>query len=143
MNAPFRLTPTMRSRKLLALDFIRQFWAKHNYSPSFSEIGAALGDIPNSSVLAIVRRLHAEQLIDYRGGGRSIVLPCARSEALRVLLEAGYTIVVGAQTLTPPQGHGRTNEILSAEPELVHIPDIAGGVDQDDDDNYRRRGAVG
>ena len=136
MNAPLRLTPTMRSRKLIALDFIKQFWAKHNHSPSFSEIGAALGDISNSTVLKIVKRLAAEQLIEYRGGERSIVLPCARSEALRLLLEAGYTIGVGSQMILPPHGSAGTNPTLPMMPELDHIPYQHGG-DQHDDSGER------
>lgn len=43
MGAPLRLTPTMCSRKLQALGFIRAYLARHAVSPSLSEIGAGVG----------------------------------------------------------------------------------------------------
>ena len=43
MGAPHRLTPTMASRKLLALDFIKGYFPKWGASPSLREIANALG----------------------------------------------------------------------------------------------------
>jgi len=140
MNAPLRLTPT--NRKLIALEFIRQFWAKWNASPSLQEIGNALNTTP-SHARRYVLKLAEEQLIEYRPRSpRGITLPSRHSEALRDLLAAGYTVIVGAQQIVPPNGmpirHGHgTNYALTLVPELVHIPDLQGGDQHDETDSGR------
>lgn len=127
MGAPLRLKPTMRSRKLLALEFICEYWAEHNYSPSFGEIGAALGHISNSRVNAIVRKLADEQLIGHRPGvPRSITLPSSREEALRVLRAEGWPSHELIARIVRDADVG-TKATLPLVPELDHVPDLDDG----------------
>lgn len=71
----YRQTPISRSRHVLALDFIRQFFVEHGSSPSFSEIGSAL-IVSDKHVGRIICELAADGLIAHtKGKPRSIVLP--------------------------------------------------------------------
>lgn len=131
MDRPLSLKPTMRSRKLLALEFIRAFWAERDCSPTLSEIGAALGHVPNSSVSAIVRRLAREGLIGHRPGVyRGITLPSRRDEALRILRAEGLPAHELIARIAPGADSG-TNAALPLVPELDHVPDQDGGDRQD------------
>ena len=124
----------MSSRKLLALQFIQDYWARRGCSPSFGEIGAALGGISNSRVSGIVRSLAAEGRIGFRPGApKSITLPSSREEALRILRAEGWSIDQAIARLAPPAG---TDATLLMPPELDHIPYRHGG-DQHDDNGGR------
>lgn len=90
IDQPLRLTPLARSRRILALEFIRRYFRQFGCSPSFGEIAAAL-DIPQPRVGAIVRELVRQGAITHTAGQRrSIVLPMPldNQSDTDVLLEA-------------------------------------------------------
>jgi hypothetical protein len=59
---PLKLTATMASRKLQALDFIKTYWSRWGGSPSLGEIAAELG-VSNKRAHQLVEQLEREGLI--------------------------------------------------------------------------------
>lgn len=131
MGVPFRLTPTMVSRKLLVLRFIYDYWAENGGSPSFGEIAAAL-DTNTSRVADAVHSLAAEQRIILLPGARGIRLPDV-DEAIRRLRAAGYVVNEDARFAHPQTAAVRVmNTGLPLIPALDHIPAPGGGMADDD-----------
>jgi SOS-response transcriptional repressor LexA len=80
MASTFRVSAQMRSRKIAALDFIKQYFARWGCSPSHSEIGAALG-ATRQRARELVEALARERLIlVVPGQTRGIRLPDRRDE---------------------------------------------------------------
>lgn len=74
MGEPLRLTPTMCSRKLQALGFIKRYLADWGGSPSLNEVAAELG-VSRQRVNQLIRQLAREGLIAHtRGVPRSLRL---------------------------------------------------------------------
>lgn len=74
VTPPLRTSSTMSSRKLLALQFIRNYWAANSGSPSLLEIAAGL-DISKQHAHRYRRQLTAEGYITHvPGQPRSIRL---------------------------------------------------------------------
>lgn len=79
------------------MDFIRRFFIEHGCSPSFSEIGSALG-MSAQHVGRIVRELTADGLIGFTPGEpRSITIPeimndLATDQILLELLRRGWVV---------------------------------------------------
>lgn len=97
MNVPARLAPTMVSRKLLVLNFVKTYWARHGASPSYGEIGEGVG-CNRSRVKDAVRKLVAEgRLLQTPGQARSLRLPpgeavISEADALLALRAAGWRV---------------------------------------------------
>lgn len=81
--AALRLTPTMRSRKLQALDVIKRYFATWGGSPSLSEVAAELG-VSRQRVNQLIHRLERDGLIAHtRGVPRSLrLVPIGTNDAL-------------------------------------------------------------
>jgi SOS-response transcriptional repressor LexA len=62
-----RLKPTMRSRKLQALDFIKRYYAEWGHSPSLAEIGAELG-VTKQRVSSLIAQLSIDRQIEVTSG---------------------------------------------------------------------------
>jgi SOS-response transcriptional repressor LexA len=74
MDTRRRLTPTMRSRKLQALDFIKRYFAQWGQSPSLDEIAGALG-VSKQRAAELVHQLSLDlQIRRVRGKTRGITL---------------------------------------------------------------------
>lgn len=87
-----RLSPTMASRKLQVLAFIRLFYREHGIGPSLSEIAAAIGSNRTRAQDAI-RKLAREGRVHHRPGQPRGVVPVEmRDEALRLLRAEGWTV---------------------------------------------------
>jgi len=112
MGAPpaTRLTPEMRSRKLVALDFIRRYFAKWGASPSYEEVAAGLG-VSKQRAGEIIHQLAVDQMIRrVAGKRRGIALidradEISEAEALVILARQGWTIG-DAAALTKNGLHG-------------------------------------
>ena len=116
------LSPTMVSRKLLALGFIKEYIGEHEVGPSYGEIAAGIGIGNNrEGVRKLVLRLAEQGLIIKRPGHRGISLPGTRDEALRRLQDDGWTVCEISQRLTPPDV---TNPPLPLLAQLDDIPDV-------------------
>lgn len=111
-----RLTATMRSRKLQALDFIKRYFAMFGHSPSYDEIAAALG-VSKQRAAELVARLSAEAQIERVAGKvRSIGLPgrgaeLSEADVLLRLKELGWAIAGDARTVTAPLTEKRLTEL--------------------------------
>lgn len=87
-----RLTPTMVSRKLQLLDFIRAFYAAHGVGPTITEMANAL-DCVRSRVQEAVRKLEREQLVNRQPGKTRGITPISgHEEAIRQLQAIGYVV---------------------------------------------------
>lgn len=92
MNDIPRLSPTMASRKLQVLAFIRAYHARHGVGPSLSEIAAAV-DTNKSRVQDAIRKLEREGRVHREAGKARGVRPAeSHEEALRILQAEGWTI---------------------------------------------------
>ncbi len=132
MAEPFRITRTMRSRKLAALDFIKGYFARWGHSPSHSEIGAAL-NVSRQRARELVEQLSDEQQIrKVAGKARGIRLvetaeEMSIADAVLRLRQAGIHVLhdlnvtaeiasaVSAPLSYPP---------LSVPSELDYLPDV-------------------
>lgn len=137
MASQHRLSPTMVSRKLQALRFIRDYIGQWGKSPSYGEIAAELGT-NRVRVHAIVRQLVADgDILHAHGERRGISLAAphgsiCEAEALQLLRRRGYLIngdLVGVEGLCSV-----TKARLPGRPALVHLPDIEVGEFRDDGD---------
>lgn len=152
----YRPSAIVRSRRVLALDFIRRFFIVHGSSPSFGEIASAL-DVPRQRAAAIVRHLADGGEIGWtRGLARSITLPrrlasFATDELLLELQDRGYfaelrPVVEPIATLAVTAlVQGVSNQELHLIDQIDHL-DISTAGDGDDGDGgsrYRRGGKPG
>lgn len=133
MNAPFRITRDMRSRKTAALDFIKAYWARWGRSPSQGEIAGHLG-VSRQRARELVQALSTERQIEVvKGKKGGITLP-DRSEMISVAdallrLQAEGYIVMGEE-----EGTGASLAVLgdrplsypplSMPPDLDYLPDV-------------------
>jgi hypothetical protein len=124
MGERARLTPTMRSRKLQALDFIKRYFAQWGESPTLSELAAELG-IGVKYAHELVGQLSRElQIKVVKGKKRGIVLidrgeQISEADVLLLLAQRGWTIKAGALTATPPLTKNGLPDLLF----LDHKPD--------------------
>lgn len=103
---PVDLLPTrlMTSRRLLALEAVRRHYSAYGCSPSFSELGTAIG-VPAQRVSAIVRDLvRTGQIGHTPGRPRSITLPdiatmLSTSQLLLLLQARGLLVQVMPATM--------------------------------------------
>lgn len=119
-----RLSPTSASRKLIALAFIKRYFAWFGQSPSHGEIAAAL-HINRTRARDIVRQLAADALIELKPGARGIVLidgpaPVSEGDALRLLADLGWKLNPGEFVIDGPV----PKTALPLPPALDHIPDV-------------------
>lgn len=97
-----RLTPTMVSRKLQLLDFIRAFYSAHGVGPTITEMANAV-QCARSRVQDAVRKLEREQLINRQPGKPRGITPISgHEEAIRQLEAVGYIVNPGRQELLAP-----------------------------------------
>jgi SOS-response transcriptional repressor LexA len=116
-----RLKPTMRSRKLQALDFIKRYFVEWGHSPSLDEIGAAL-DVSKQRASALVEQLSLDKQIHVvKGKRRGIELldrgeQLSEADMLLRLKAMGFTVNPVAKIY----GHPLTETGLPALPFLDH-----------------------
>ena len=102
-----RLSPTMTSRKLQALAFIRHFYARWGQSPTLGEIAAAL-KISRKRAHELVGQLATEKMVEVVAGKpRGIRLletgeELSEAEILVRLSAMGWTIGDGDHVIQPP-----------------------------------------
>ena len=134
-DQPLRLTPAMSSRKLLALAFIKEYFAEHAIGPSRREIGNALR-ISQQHASGLVKALAAEGRIYHRPGAtRSIVPLDATAEAVRLLRQAGWKVDDDVMRVAQPDLPLST---LMGEAVLDYIPDPEVGSGDDWSDELGR-----
>ena len=121
MADPPRLSPTMVSRKLLILDFIRRYIAEWRQGPSLGEIAADQG-ISRPNVLKHVRTLTREGELVRRPGPRGIALPDRQQVAKEQLRADGWIVDDDALRAVPASALRVTDWQLHLIPELSHIP---------------------
>jgi SOS-response transcriptional repressor LexA len=140
MGEPLRLTPTMSSRKVQALDFIKRYFAEWGRSPSLGEIGAALG-VSRQRAHELVAQLKSEAYIRNTAGqrrGLRLVDPkqeMSVADALLVLSEAGWKVFNDVQFVALPLGEMAEPLTFPELPEVAdldHIPPIEFGAGRDD-----------
>lgn len=106
MGEPIRLTPQRRSRKLIALDFIKRYFAEYDGSPSLSEIAAAL-NVSRQRANELVHQLSDEHKIRHRPGKpRGIELieqdgAHSQAEALLTLRALGWKVLNDSRIIEP------------------------------------------
>lgn len=138
MGAIDRLSPTMRSRKLQALTFIKGYFAEWGHSPSLDELGAAIG-VSKQHAHDILRQLANDQMIRRVAGKRRGIELIDRAEELGegdVLLrlaKLGWRIRHDDKTVAAPAGDLTKIGLIDA-PVLDHDPGIETGVGFDDED---------
>lgn len=119
-----RLSPTMSSRKLIALDFIKRYFARWGHSPTLGEIGAAL-DVSPKRAHDLVHQLATEKMIEHVAGkARGIRLiekaeELCEADVLARLNRLGWTIGDGNRVIAPPAGEG-------GEPDELALPLLTG-----------------
>lgn len=97
----------MSSRKLLALDFIKRYFAQWGNSPTLGELAAAL-DVSTKRAHDLVHQLAQEQMIRrISGKTRGIELvdrgeELSEADVLVRLAKLGWTIGAGNQVVQPP-----------------------------------------
>lgn len=126
-GARSRLSPTMRSRKLQALDFIKRYFAQWGVAPSLSEIGAALG-VSRQHASDLVHQLSIDKQIRHIAGkARGISLPdpkeqISEADALRALARQGWTINARPPAARDGEDASLTKFGLLGLPYLDHDP---------------------
>jgi hypothetical protein len=97
----------MSSRKLLALKFIKEYFAEFGYSPSFGELAAELG-VSKKRAHDLVHQLAQQHMIEHETGKTRGIRLVERGEELSeadVLLRLqamGWTIGRGDYVVFPP-----------------------------------------
>ena len=114
MEDRYRLSPTMVSRKLIALAFIRDYIERTGGSPSLGEIAAAIGTDDRKLAQKAVRALAGDGHIIRQPGPRGITLPGRVADAVRELRKAGYVVDEHILHLDRPGGSSVTT--------LWHLP---------------------
>lgn len=103
MGHPGRISPTMNSRKLQALDFIKRYFAEWGHSPSLDEIGAHLG-VSKQRASELVHQLCVDKSIEITAGRRRGIRLVDRGEEISEadllvrLRERGWRIVAGTRS---------------------------------------------
>lgn len=112
-----RLSPTMSSRKLQALDFVKRYFAQWGQSPTLSELGAELG-ISSKRAHDLVHQLAREEMIEHITGKPRGIRLLDRSEELSeadvlvMLSRLGFTIGKEGLVVQPPRhGNGPVQEL--------------------------------
>lgn len=104
---PPRLTPTMSSRKLLALRFIKTYFARWGHSPTLGELSAELR-VSRKRAYDLVHQLADDQMIEVMSGKtRGIRLidrgeELSEADVLARLVQMGWTIGKDNQVIVPP-----------------------------------------
>jgi hypothetical protein len=102
-----RLTRTMSSRKLLAHDFIKRYFASWGQSPTLGELAAELG-VSNKRAYDLVHQLADERMLEVTAGKTRGIRLIDRTEELSEadvlvrLARSGWTIAAGGNVLQPP-----------------------------------------
>lgn len=117
MGEEYRLTSTMVSSKLLVLGFVRNYITAHHASPSYGEIEAGTG-IMRQQVWRIVRKLVQEGKLTKARGERGLGLPDRISEAVQLLIAAGFTVDADIERIRLP---GVTIREIPASPPTPHM----------------------
>ncbi|HXH52556.1 MAG TPA: hypothetical protein VNH53_03880 [Sphingomicrobium sp.] len=131
----------MSSRKLLALDFIKRYFAQWGCSPTLGELAAELG-VSNKRAHDLVHALAQAQMIEHAAGQTRGIRLINKSEELSetdVLLRlaaSGWTIAYGDKMLVPAEAASQPPAAVAAAlakaltekglpdlPELDHDPD--------------------
>ncbi|WP_185829152.1 LexA family protein [Sphingomonas ginkgonis] len=112
---PQRLSPTMSSRKLQALDWIKRYFARWGHSPTQGELAAALG-ISGKRANDLVHALARDKMIEHVAGAARGIRLIERGEELSeadVLIRlaamgwtigAGGTLIQAAGVMQPDPG---------------------------------------
>lgn len=146
LEGPIRLTPTMSSRKLQLLGFIKRYYVEHGKSPSNREMVAYI-DVGRSHLRTILRQLERDGDIIYERGRhrgvrlKAVIDQLSTTDALLLLQERGFTIDPGKPlTLAFPV----PKPTLPIPPALDYVPDVESG-DGDDElaDGRAQRGGDG
>jgi hypothetical protein len=115
-----RLTPAMSSRKLIALRFIKTYFARWGHSPTLGELAAEL-DVSRKRAYDLVHQLADEQMIEVVAGKARGIRLISRGEELSEadivlrLVAMGWTVGHGEHVLIPP-------ESAVASPGVLHLP---------------------
>ncbi|HEY0116271.1 MAG TPA: hypothetical protein VGB54_11155 [Allosphingosinicella sp.] len=117
-----RLKPTMASRKLQALDFIKRYFAAYGDSPSLAEIGAELG-VSRQHASDLVHQLAVDQMIRHVAGKRRGIRLIDRKEEIS---EADALVILARQGWIVNDA-GLTKSGLPMLPELDHDPGSGSG----------------
>lgn len=137
-DQPLRLTPTMASRKLQALDFIARYIGRWGGSPSYDEIANELG-VSKTRARSLVRQLERDgHIVRERGGRRTIRLlegsdRASLADAMLELRRRGFVVDEDLFTISAPC----TNRPLPVLPPLRHIPGTESGDGDDQTDGGR------
>lgn len=141
-DQPLRLTPTMVSRKLQALDFITRYIGRWGGSPSYDEIANELG-VSKTRARTLVRQLTRDgHIVRERGAHRAIALAegsdrASVAAALQQLRRRGFVVDEDLFTVSAPC----TNPPLPELPPLQHIPGTETG-DGNEQTQTRERSAT-
>lgn len=124
-----RLSPTMSSRKLHALDFIKRYFARWSYSPTLGELAAHL-EVSTKRAHELVHQLAVEKMIEHIAGKtRGIRLidrgeELSEADVLLRLTNMGWTIGKDDRIIEPPieASFPLTEKGLHPLPYLDHVP---------------------
>jgi len=131
----------MSSRKLLALDCIKRYFAQWGYSPTLGEIAAEL-DVSPKRAHDLVHQLAVAEMIEHVSGKPRGIRLIERGEELSEadvlvrLSRMGWTVGIGSKVVHPPANEPGpaldlteallrtlTEKGLHELPELDHDPD--------------------
>lgn len=135
-SGPPRLSSTMSSRSLQALDFIKRYFSRWGHSPTLGELGAELG-VSTKRAYDIVHALSDKRMLEIEAGkARGIRLidrgaELSEADILLRLHDLGYTIAHGCKVIQAPGAEfgaavgsvvsqGLTDKGLHALPVLDH-----------------------
>lgn len=119
-HEPRRLTPTMSSRKLQALDFIKRYFAGWGHSPTLGELAAEL-DVSTKRAHDLVHQLSVDKMIEVTvGKTRGIRLvergeELSQADILVLLARRGWTVGVADSVVRPPEGQPGASQELNEE----------------------------
>lgn len=134
-DQPLRLTPAMSSRKLLALGFIKEYFAEHGVGPSFGEIGAALS-ITSRHAGRLVGSLARARLVHHTPGrARSLVPLDCTADAIRLLRSYGFKVDEDLMRIAQPDV---PQSPLMGEAVLDYLPEPEAGSGDDGSDELGR-----
>lgn len=135
-----RLSPTMSSRKLLALDFIKSYFARWSHSPTLGELASHLG-VSRKRAYDLVHQLSEEKMLEVVAGKtRGIRLiergtELSETDILVRLVALGWTVGQGSHVLMPPSdavAGGSVTHVLLQALTTKGLPDTA-DLDHDPD----------
>lgn len=121
MVAQYRRSPRMVSTKLQVLDFAKAYFLRWGRSPSYGEIGNAVG-INRSRARDMVRTLTAEgEILRESGDRRRMSFPgleqqVSEGDAILALRAAGWTV--------NPDGQVFQRSTASTFPPLPRVPEL-------------------